>query len=454
MADSILSTDDDSVTPVPQPTWLTRQSEVQAAPDTGGFIDGYIDYAKALPAAIRSDNLGYNAVRAMGESMQEYPMDLDYKFDDHRAELTKDLPEEYHVRLAGADSLAEAEARRAKIDKELEDQQYLIDAGASGTAARFAAAIVSPENFIPMAGLMGWASKGSRLVSATKNAAVAGATAGAAEAGLYAMQETRDSDDILYAATFGMVLGGGIGALVADGAGVAAKVATQAADTPVSVPRSEQPTLAAVGPPRPQMVARTVTETPKRRIGPIEVDAEVKAQALIKRFDDLDLTRASQKVRMQFAKDFAEIDHLASMTSKTAKRLDEIYGEVEYNPLAPKTRVERVAEPGSWKELEIDMANATKQMREDMDAAMIQDRTIARNREDAGMSRTDGPYDDAGAAANRSYSEQRAKLEAEQGEVQVLDTSEIQEDIILDANEWVKEEGIKETLKNSWANTA
>ena len=197
--------------PEPREDRFTFSIDYIEPPQEKGFFD-------VIGRAFERENLLTRGLIHNYESSKQFPIDLDYNYYEHKDELTADLPQEYHSEVANADSLKEAQNIKFRISDELQGQRELEQAGWAGVSAQLVAGVLSPENLVPLGATMNWANKGGRLATATKSGLIAGASAGASEATLASMEYTKDGEDILYAATFGMVLGGGVGGILAKGA--------------------------------------------------------------------------------------------------------------------------------------------------------------------------------------------------------------------------------------------
>ena len=166
-----------------------------------------------------SESVLYNnpvgaAMRAVAEQSHEFPIDKEYNYYDNQQELQKDIPSDYWHEVAGAQSYREAIHIKDRIAKELESNQRVAEAGGGGTAAVLTASLFSPEIFLPA----GLASKGTRLATMLKAGTVTAAGAAAVESTLVAGTYTKGAEDILYAASFGFAIGGGMGAALHKGA--------------------------------------------------------------------------------------------------------------------------------------------------------------------------------------------------------------------------------------------
>lgn len=151
---------------------------------------------------------------------KEYEPDPELQFsEEDYTRLTADLPEEYHDFLEDAVSMPHAEALRERALKTYENEQMLSSLGWTGVGVRLGVAIADPVGIgvsIATEGVAApaiWGNKLSRLGRAVRGATGAAATNAAIEAYLVSQNSVKDPYDVLYAASAGFVLGGGIGAI-------------------------------------------------------------------------------------------------------------------------------------------------------------------------------------------------------------------------------------------------
>lgn len=177
------------------------------APEEGlGFFD-------VIGRASEQTNLLTRGMIASYNASRDSKVDPEYRYEDHRDELRKDVPIEYWYEIAQGNSLEEAQFIKWRILDELDGKNQVARAGYKGTMALLTAGVLSPENIVPMGAAYSWANKGSRLQTALKTGAIGAAAAGGAEAAIVGGTFTKDAEDILYASTFGFVLGGALGGL-------------------------------------------------------------------------------------------------------------------------------------------------------------------------------------------------------------------------------------------------
>lgn len=212
-----------SAAPVTEPMYTSYTAPETVEPEEPGFFD-------VVGRASEQTNLLTRGLIAHYEASKDFPADPTYNYRDHQDELRDGVPPEYWRDIALANSKAEADNIKWRIQDELDGQAQVAQAGYSGVMAQLVTGVLSPENIIPMGAAYSWADKGSRLGAAIKTGAITGASAGAAEAALVAGTYTKDSEDILYASTFGFALGGGLGAMLHKGTDEVAEAAGKLRD--------------------------------------------------------------------------------------------------------------------------------------------------------------------------------------------------------------------------------
>lgn len=430
MADELLNND----APAERPSMYEIYTPVEQEPEQSG--PGFYE---TLKRASEQTNLATSALISSYENSLGFRPDPNYNYQDYKEELRKDVPPEYWAELARSTSKEHAEFIKWNIKDELEGIRQVQDAGYKGTAALLVTGLLSPENIVPLGAAYGWANKGGRIKTALKTGAVTAGAAAAAESVLVDNRYTKDAEDILYAASFGFVLGGAVGGIT-GGVGRAARAADDIAPQADNVPTPRDATVPgatpepvrvipeapkAFGPPKPEIVTTRTQRAIQRREGPIDIDTHVKVNALFSRLQNIDVNTASTKVKESIAKDFAAIDHRASLDTETAERLEQIYDIVNYRPYEEVITTETIA--GSWKSLEEDMAYAANVLRADMDKALVDD-----------LSNVSGGS--AGAALSNLYPHQ------------ILPVSEREDDIIEAARDFIVDKGIREQAESSVTN--
>ena len=145
--------------------------------------------------------------------------------DDDTPDLS---PEEIYTRVTnegmvsfldefrGVQTEGEYEARKANIQREIENRQMLDAAGWTGTVVTLGAAVVDPINLVPVGGAAARVGKLAKTATRGRKAALetalaGGVGAGLAEGALHATQETRTGTESVMAVAAGTVLGGALG---------------------------------------------------------------------------------------------------------------------------------------------------------------------------------------------------------------------------------------------------
>ena len=187
-----------------------KEQQEQALPD--------VSFTDFIGAAKQEDWMSSYAFR----NNEKFAPDLNYMREGLDQELfgrlTKDIPEEYHDFLEETVSEAHAFAQREKVLRSLENEKKMQSWGWSGVPLRLAMNMADP-GAIGVSAIGGvaapaiWGNKLSRVGRIVKGALGGAATNAAVEAYIANESVTRDEYDVLYAATAGLLLGGGIGAL-------------------------------------------------------------------------------------------------------------------------------------------------------------------------------------------------------------------------------------------------
>lgn len=158
----------------------TQEKQAREASTTTG------DY---VTSALRQDTVIDGAVASYVGS--QYKPDPSFSPYDPKtyAELTKDVPEEFHNELLKATSLPHALYIKGRIDDKVTDMRRLGDLGFTGNAARMLAGFVMPENLV-----LGLASGGvTSLVRGAGMATRIGAGLAAGGASGYAFERSRQA---------------------------------------------------------------------------------------------------------------------------------------------------------------------------------------------------------------------------------------------------------------------
>lgn len=133
-------------------------------------------------------------------------------------ELTKDIPEPFHDFLEDTVSLEHAKATREYVLHSLKNEEKMASWGWSGVPMRIALNIADPAAIAATIATEGvaapliWGAKLSRIGRIVRGATAGAATNAGIEGYIASQSATRDEYDVLYAATAGAILGGGLGA--------------------------------------------------------------------------------------------------------------------------------------------------------------------------------------------------------------------------------------------------
>ena len=422
------------------PSWMKRYTPIRNEDDEPGF-------GETLGAAFQRENLAYNVLDSLSSEKPD-DIDPDYDFQVHKKDLLDGLPQDFHTSIALEPSLAGAQYERGRAIEDLENHKIISDSGFTGITASLIAGLASPENFVPWTAAASWVNRASRLKNGLRLGAVTAGVSGGSEAILAADDYTKGGEEILYAASFGFVLGGGIGAIMkpkvrAPDEAPSATVTGQASEAPTpDAPRASQTDVMnpsnIAGPPSPKAVSRDALVSTglraERRSGPIEVSARLEAEEVINSFPNLKTLSNAKKPRAKqdVAQAVSRLDPEANVGSDVAAKLDEAYSFAGLEPRGTKTVTVEDRVAGTWDELQADMKAASSKLRDDLDTKLVDDIVRASN---------DGD-DSVGAMRNRSY------------EPQIVDTSGTEDDILEAAGEWAQANRIKERLDADPTNRA
>lgn len=170
---------------------------------------------KVFSTAIDNEWVLYGGQRAYERSAEEFtPVDGYQVPDETKRELSREYGfERSRDLLQGVNSPEDLQHRMMYANQDKERNEILARNGFSGFAAQMAASVLDPVGWAaslvaaPVAGAI----KAGRIGHVMKTAAVAGAENAAIEAMLVQGDTHRDTDNVLLAAGFGMVMGGTIG---------------------------------------------------------------------------------------------------------------------------------------------------------------------------------------------------------------------------------------------------
>lgn len=163
-------------------------------------------------AAFKSDNVLYNVVNQISQ-----PKNL----PDPQYDVFKDLGgyEGYADRFIGAESQADSDQIKKRIDQETESKTTIASGGLEGVAASIAAGFADPTMYIPIGGELWktYRTGGKILEGAARTGLAMGAITAGNELALHSLQETRTGAESMAnvaGATFlGGVMGGAIHSL-------------------------------------------------------------------------------------------------------------------------------------------------------------------------------------------------------------------------------------------------
>lgn len=210
---------DDGTVPQPeilQPSEPLTFAEINQAEAAVKRKQEAVSFTDAVGAAVDEDWV--SSWVYMGKKEYEPDPNLQFSEEDY-SRLTEGLPEEYHDYLEDAVSMPHAEMLRQRALQTYDNEQKLASLGWGGVGIRLGVAIADPVGIgvsIATEGIAApaiWGNKLTRLGRAVRGATGAAATNAAIEAYLVSQNSVKDPYDVLYAASAGFLLGGGIGAI-------------------------------------------------------------------------------------------------------------------------------------------------------------------------------------------------------------------------------------------------
>lgn len=210
---------DDGTVPQPeilQPSEPLTFAEINQAEAAVKRKQEAVSFTDAVGAAVDEDWV--SSWVYMGKKEYEPDPNLQFSEEDY-SRLTEGLPEEYHDYLEDAVSMPHAEMLRERALQTYDNEQKLASLGWGGVGIRLGVAIADPVGIgvsIATEGIAApaiWGNKLTRLGRAVRGATGAAATNAAIEAYLVSQNSVKDPYDVLYAASAGFLLGGGIGAI-------------------------------------------------------------------------------------------------------------------------------------------------------------------------------------------------------------------------------------------------
>jgi len=217
----------DDTFPAPTPSLIGDPLE-DVKKEFGGPSGGEV-----VEAAFRQENIISSFYAASQRTVLEDD-DIDPDFDPVGRAVQDGIHGEDLLKYADAINVEDYDNVKARIDSENDDRRIIAEGGAFGVYSSIGAAVLSPINFVPVAGVT--AKLGSAGLKFWQGAAVIGGvastTVGIEEGLLHASQTERTIEESAYAVSGAMFLGGLLGAAVSkvdpvEFAGVANKVDVQ-----------------------------------------------------------------------------------------------------------------------------------------------------------------------------------------------------------------------------------
>ena len=173
-------------------------------------------FGEALRASAQEDWMLSWALRGR----EEFAPDPDFKLTaEEITRVTAGLPEDYHGFVEDAFSMAQLESLREEAFRTYENDKKLAQLGWGGVATRFGVALADPAAIgisIATEGVAApliWGNKLSRLQRAFRGGAAAATTNALVEGYIVSQNAVKDPYDILYSASAGFLIGGGLSSL-------------------------------------------------------------------------------------------------------------------------------------------------------------------------------------------------------------------------------------------------
>lgn len=173
-------------------------------------------FGEAVKASVEEDWIMSWAMRGR----EEFLPDPDFSISDvDYGRITSGLPEDYHGFVEDAVSAAHLQSLRQEAIRTYQNDQKLAQLGWGGVGVRFGAALADPAAIgisIATEGVAApliWGNKLSRLQRAFRGATAAATTNAIVESYIVSQNAVKDPYDILYSASAGFVLGGGLASL-------------------------------------------------------------------------------------------------------------------------------------------------------------------------------------------------------------------------------------------------
>jgi len=173
-------------------------------------------FGEAVRASVQEDWMMSWALRGR----EEFAPDPDFQLSiEERRKATSGLPEEYHGFVEDAYSMPQLESLREEAFRTYENDQKLAQLGWGGVGIRFGVALADPAALglsIATEGVAApliWGNKLTRLQRAFRGGTAAATTNAMVESYIVSQNAVKDPYDILYSASAGFLIGGGLSSL-------------------------------------------------------------------------------------------------------------------------------------------------------------------------------------------------------------------------------------------------
>tara|TARA_S200002703_G_scaffold27105_2_gene23229 strand:+ start:34 stop:3264 length:3231 start_codon:yes stop_codon:yes gene_type:complete len=173
-------------------------------------------FGEAVRASVQEDWMMSWALRGR----EEFAPDPDFQLSiEERRKATSGLPEEYHGFVEDAYSMPQLESLREEAFRTYENDQKLAQLGWGGVGIRFGVALADPAAIglsIATEGVAApliWGNKLTRLQRAFRGGTAAATTNAMVESYIVSQNAVKDPYDILYSASAGFLIGGGLSSL-------------------------------------------------------------------------------------------------------------------------------------------------------------------------------------------------------------------------------------------------
>jgi len=205
--EDLLSPARPEITPTREAVERAAEAELEAQKPTFG---------EAVRASVQEDWMMSWALRGR----EEFAPDPDFQLSiEERRKATSGLPEEYHGFVEDAYSMPQLESLREEAFKTYENDQKLAQLGWGGVGIRFGVALADPAAIglsVATEGVAApliWGNKLTRLQRAFRGGTAAAATNAIVESYIVSQNAVKDPYDILYSASAGFLIGGGLSSL-------------------------------------------------------------------------------------------------------------------------------------------------------------------------------------------------------------------------------------------------